>query len=314
MSSASRRILIPYFGVVLLLLAELVWWMIFVARQAGLRAEERLKALAPDASSAIIEQIKHEHWQVVRMFVSEGSVFVLLIAAGSLLVWRAMQREMELAKHKTNFLSAVTHELKSPLASIRLCTETMQLRDLPVEKRNHYLKSIHQEVLRFENLVNQVLDTAKVDDGQFSLCPISLNLRDELLDIIQDMQADFEIRGAQLTMDLETIQAFVDANAFNAMLRNLLANALKYGVQAQSRAIELRLTQLKGFAIVTLKDFGVGIMANEQQRIFDKFYRVGDELRRKEQGSGLGLYLVEVVSEGLGKGTTFILRLPLLRA
>jgi signal transduction histidine kinase len=270
----------------------------------------------------VIESAEEEHASRVRMFVGEGAVFFLLLMVGAWLVMRAMLSEIRLQRQQANFLSAITHELKSPLASIRLYTETMQLRDQGPEKRTRYLQNIRDDVARLEILVGNLLEVARLDARDANLSPQVSDIVHDTEMVLGTFRNEMRERGVQLEVDLpeESVIACYDAGAFRTVFRNLLDNAIKYGVEP--KWVGVRVRRDRGSAVLEVADNGIGIAREERKHIFQKFYRVGDELVRQTEGSGLGLYLVRalvqetgggvsVESKGLGKGSTFRVNFPL---
>ena len=357
MSGISRRILWPFLGVVLVLLAELSWWITFQVRQSAAFAQAHQAALQsatqqaereialrqamPGASadvhhqvlarsfpelvwqdgqvvmrSEVLQHIEQERWRGVRMFLAEGSVFFCMIAVGVWLVLRALRREVLLIRQQSNFLSAVTHEFRSPLASIRLAAETLQLRDLPAPKKTQFLSAMQQDIARLDALVGNVLAAARL--GELQLRPRRLDVAQETRDLLRQMHDDLLGRGVTVELNLTPVWIWADAEALHTMLRNLIDNALKYGITAEQHTMWI---SVAANGAVEVRDRGIGLAPEDHERIFEKFYRVGNELVRERQGSGLGLFLVRqlarqsggdirVHSAGLGHGAAFVLSLP----
>ena len=268
------------------------------------------------------EKVVATYVSQVRMFLWEGGFFLLVLLSGVALIWRTMHQEVHLRLQQRNFLSAVTHELKSPLASIRLYTQTIQLRDPPLPKRLHYLSNIRQDVDRLETLVGNLLAVARLDARDMHLKPTAGDLGNDVAKLIAQIRPQIEERGVSLSSDIcsdEAITACYDADVLRTVLNNLLDNAIKYG--GAQKKIDVSLHGDERWVALRVADHGIGLAATEQERIFGKFYRVGDEMVRGTEGSGLGLYLVrelmrqqggDVVahSPGLGQGSTFVVSWP----
>ena len=261
--------------------------------------------------------------QHMRMFLFEGSFFLAMLAVGAAAVRRALGQEAGLVLRQANFLSAVTHELKSPLASIRLFTETLQLRDPPPPTRGQYLGTILQEAGRLEALVGNLLAAAHLDVDGATVSIEHADLGQLVAGWVADFQAEVGVDRLPVALALPAtpVWARVDVGGLRLALRNLLDNAVKYGRLDQHPA-EVAVSAQRGAARLEVRDHGVGIAAGEAARVFDKFYRAGDELVRSSAGSGLGLYLtralveaqggqVSVDSAGPDAGATFRLTLPL---
>ena len=263
-----------------------------------------------------------KHASHVRMFLWEGGFFLLMVFLGGVMIWRSMQREVMLIRQQANFLSAVTHELKSPLASLRLFIQTMQMRDLSAAKRAQYLGDMRNDVDRLDALVGNLLAVARLDAGAFVVQPEIMELNQDVGQLVAGLREPLASRQASLQFcpSPRPLPVRLDAQALQTLVRNLVDNAVKYG--GPQAAVSVHLWHRPPNAVLEVRDRGLGIAAVEQAKIFDKFYRVGDELVRQSEGSGLGLYLVralmqshggevQVESAGLGEGASFSLRLPL---
>ncbi|MHC4470399.1 MAG: sensor histidine kinase [Planctomycetota bacterium] len=242
------------------------------------------------------------------------------ILAAAWFVLRTVKHELHDAKMKSDFLSTVTHELKTPLTSIRMFIETlMEGRVKDEGERREYLGVISREADRLTGLIQRVLDLARLE-GRTA----ALNRKSADLGAILAESADiFRRRMAGGDAELEVAvpddlpKAKVDPGAVQELLLNLLSNALKYG----GKRIRLGASVRDGNAVLEVEDDGIGIAEEEQGRIFEKFYRADDSLARSVEGSGLGLALVGEIarahggSVGLfskkGEGSRFTVTLPL---
>ncbi len=246
----------------------------------------------------------------------------LVIVAAVVFSLRFMLREMELAELKSTFVSNVSHELKTPLALIRLFSETLEMDRVPdPEKRRDFLRVIHKESERLTHLINNVLDVNRIEQGRktYRIQPTDLAaVMRETLDAydyqLRQQGFDSEFR---LARDLPPVPA--DPDAMTQALINLLDNAIKYSKESKFLRVELR--REDGSAVIAVTDHGVGIPTREQARIFEKFYRVEKSLVHDVKGSGLGLALVKhivdahggriAVASRPGEGSTFSIHLPL---
>jgi signal transduction histidine kinase len=240
----------------------------------------------------------------------------------AVLILRSVRREMDLMRQQANFLSAVTHELKSPLASIRLFIETLELRELPPEKRSRYLSNMRADVDRLEGLVKNILAVARLDSGSFVVHVEPGDLGRDVADVVAALDKDPSQRRLSVALSVpdQPLQARYDLGVLKTVLRNLLDNAAKYG--GADKPVRVVVARQGTWATIEVIDQGIGLAAEERDKIFQKFYRVGDEMVRQAEGSGLGLYLArELVrqvggaltaeSAGAGLGTTFRVTLPL---
>lgn len=242
---------------------------------------------------------------------------------GAYLFWRDVRREIDLAQLRSQFVSSVSHELKTPLTAIRMFAETLLLgRSTRPEVSQEYLETIVNESERLTRLLNNVLDFSKIEQGTrtYRLAPHSAI--DMVRAAVSAMRYPLAQQGVELRVELDehVPPIAADPDAIQQALLNLLSNAMKYS--GAGRVIDLALTQEHGHALITVTDRGIGIPPGEQKRIFDKFYRAPGVENQRIAGTGLGLTLVDhvarahggcvTVRSAPGEGSTFSLRLPLL--
>ncbi len=262
-------------------------------------------------------------WNLQRSFYLLTLLLVLGVTLfGAYLLWRDVRRELRLADLRTQFVSGVSHELKTPLTAIRMFAETLRMRrSTDPQMQDEYLDTIVNESERLTRLLNNVLDFSKLEQGkkQYQREPCSLA---EIVEATANaMRYPLQQQGFELHVetadDLPSVD--VDRDAIEQALLNLLTNAMKYS--GESRDIDLRLRQCNGDALIEVSDRGVGIEPEEQARIFEKFYRAHTPENDHIPGTGIGLTLVEHIAKGHGgrvtvqsvptKGSTFSLHLPL---
>ena len=252
------------------------------------------------------------------------ALFLVLSATsfGAYLLWRDVRREVQTAEMRSQFVSSVSHELKTPLTAIRMFAETMSLgRSRTPEAQKEYLDTIVNESERLTRLLNNVLDFTKIEAGRkaYRLQPTDLS---ELIHAAaRTMQYPLSQQGFSLNVKIEegAVEVKADRDAMEQAILNLLSNAMKYS--GDSRDIDLRLAAKNGQAVIQVTDHGVGIDPEEQKKIFEKFYRVRSPENDRTAGSGLGLALVDHivrahggqirVESTPGKGSSFSICLPL---
>ncbi len=259
----------------------------------------------------------------------QRSVYVLTLLLvlgvtlfGANLLFLDVRRELRLAELRSQFVSGVSHELKTPLTAIRMFAETMRIRrPSDPQVQDEYLDTIINESERLTRLLNNVLAFSNIEQGkkQYHMEPSSLAAIVEAT--AKAMRYSLEQDGFELRVDIQhdLPPVDVDRDAIEQAILNLLTNAMKYS--GDSRDIELRLSRKNGLASIEVSDSGVGIEPEEQTHIFERFYRAPTQDNDRIPGTGLGLTLVQHIAEAHGghvlvqstpaKGSTFSLQLPL---
>ncbi|HEV7512535.1 MAG TPA: ATP-binding protein [Candidatus Acidoferrum sp.] len=249
----------------------------------------------------------------------------LLMVAGIFLTYRNVSREMNLARQKSDFVANVSHELRTPLALIRLYAETLELGRLTAkEKYQEYFRIIREESERLTALINNILDFSRIDAGRKEYEFQETNLGELVHSTLDSYRFQIQQNGfgfeEHISPDLPSVK--VDREAIARSLLNLINNALKYS--KDDKYIAVKLYRTNGSVKLEVQDRGIGIPANEQEKIFEKFYRCGDPLVHNVKGSGLGLSLVRHIVRAHGgdvlvesapdKGSKFTIALPLVLA
>ena len=245
----------------------------------------------------------------------------LLMGAGMLLAYRNVSHELALAKLKSDFVSNVTHELRTPLALIRLYAETLELGRISTPgKHQEYYEIIRKESERLTSLINNILDFSRIESGKKEYSFRETDVADLVRSTLESYRFEIEQNGFQFEqkIDKDLPQVWVDREAIARSLLNLVNNAVKYS--AAEKYLGVYLYRHSSGVNLEVVDHGIGIPAKEQPKIFEKFYRVGDPLMHNTKGSGLGLSLVRhivqahggevVVESEPGQGSKFTITLP----
>jgi signal transduction histidine kinase len=253
------------------------------------------------------------------------ALLVLAIAVGSWLIVRDLNRQLTLARQKTDFVSNVSHELKTPLTSIRMFSELLaEGRVNEPEKHRSYLNIIAAETARLTRLINNVLDFARLERGEQNYHLANCDLAALARNAAETFRPQLETAGFRLDLLLpeKAVPVRADRDAVSQVIVNLLSNAEKYS--NGGREIRLELSPRAGFAELRVLDRGPGVPRGCEEKIFEKFYRVNDSLTNAAPGSGLGLTLARQIARAHGGdviyelrdggGSSFTLRLPLLQS
>ena len=308
----TPRPLLVFYLLVVYVFLQFAWWSYLLF---DLNAENlKLSGLAQNNHSA--ERYNEQLRKKQMMIFGEGAVFLGLLALGVVQTRKSFKRETEAARLQKNFLLSVTHELKSPIAAVKLFLETLQRRTLEPEKQKEIVERGIAETVRLDQLVGNILLAAQLENSAFHLQLARLNISE----LCEAFAAQFNARfpTPRLMANLEqNLEVQADAQALQSILLNLCENAIKYSEDHQS--IQLILAKKGEEITLQVADSGVGVAPEERKRIFTKFYRSGNEEVRNTKGTGLGLYIVShlcrmqqiriSVRENRPKGSIFELQL-----
>jgi signal transduction histidine kinase len=260
-------------------------------------------------------------FQTVRFVVYFfGMMLFLLLIAGLGLLVILLVREVRLNERQSNFVSAVTHELKTPVASLKLYLDTLELREVPESRRAEFYRTMRQDIERLNATINNVLNAAMYTDR-----PV---VDPQPLDFARLVRRCIDLTRTRNQLGTEVIrwegpEGLVlrgDAAALETAVLNLLDNAVKYSRERVQVEVEVR-AHGDGQAFLRIRDHGVGMSRAHLAFIFKRFYRIGTEVRRSRTGTGLGLFIVKSVvkghngtvsaeSPGPDRGSTFTITLP----
>ena len=294
----TRRKLYSYIAVVAVYVLVFGWWMFFFAHQSEFLVQRMLRhgvALPADAEIAL----RNATDESMRMFIFEGAFLGLLLLASIALVVRSLQRELAMHRQQRNFLSAVTHELKSPIASAKLYVESLQLGRAEGEKRERYLKHAHQDLNRLQHMVESLLQTARMTTTGPDVVVKPLDLVAQTREIVDELTRDPQTTAAKVELVAPAaLHARADASALRTIYRNLLSNAVKYA--GPEPRVRIELAHSGAQARILVRDWGPGLNGADPRRIFEAFVRGGDENVRTRPGVGLGLFLVSELARAQG--------------
>jgi len=295
MSNLFRRkrlaiITMVYWVLLLYILAALVFWFIELQKQNRQMTTFRLGQLSPAAANYEQSRLSvlNEEKRKTGQYLGEGITFLMLIIVGAVFVYRATRRQIYLTQQQQNFMMAVTHELKTPIAITKLNLETLRKRKLDEERQDKLIQNTIQEANRLNDLCNNILVASQLDSGGYPMTNDELDLNSLVQDSVQDFKTRFPSRQLQLEMEGQS-EIVGDSLLLSMMVNNLIENAIKYS--PKEKPVMVKLSSANNLVSLEVIDEGPGIREEEKKKIFEKFYRVGREANRQTKGTGLGLYL-----------------------
>lgn len=261
-----RRPLLIFYSLIIYTVLQVTWW------------GRLLLAAKPDS---------------LAMILGESAVFIFIFIVGIYYMHKAIKGERKLHRQQKNFLLSVTHELKSPLASIKLYLETILKRDLDPAQQNSFLKNSLKDIERLDDLVENMLIATKIENQSYTFPKEQLNFSQLVNSVVERLQ----LHTCNSEVIKVSVQPFIFLNgdkfALTSVVTNLIENAVKYSPPCEEVKVTLKQKGDQIYFIVA--DLGIGINDQEKSRIFEKFYRVGSEETRKTKGTGLGLFIVKQV-------------------
>jgi signal transduction histidine kinase len=301
----GKSVSLIYFLVMAYTIAALIWWGILLFRQSKQIStfERQNLYLRVDSLSRPVEHQlelqrinKDEHMRSFK-YLGEGIIFLGIILLGAVFVYRAVWKYMKLSRQQQNFMMAVTHELKSPIAAAKLNLETIRKHRLDEEKQLKLLNNTIRETNRLDQLCNNILLAAQLETHKYRLFKEALDFSALVENSIKEL--DGRIGTHQIDAEIQP-HMWMDGDklTLQIVLSNLVENAAKYA--PKNTRILVKLFEDQQQLKLQVIDEGPGVPEEEKKRIFLKFYRVGNENTRKAKGSGLGLFLTAKIVEQHG--------------
>jgi signal transduction histidine kinase len=276
------------------------WWAYLLWSGNDYRFMVETKYLQSRHASSDITQLdeyrimEESHRRYRRKIISEGLFFVLCLAAGVRLLRRTANKEVQLANQRRNFLLSITHELKTPIAAIRLVLDTFNKRDLNKDQSVLLTTNALREADRLQGLIQDLLMAARLENSWEPLIE-----RQSLIDLTEECINSLKLRYplANFEVVITPAAAFVcaDKGGLASILLNLMENAVKYSPEGS--VVRIAASREQDHVRLLISDFGKGIPASERKAIFERFYRIGNEETRASAGTGLGLYIVQQIAK-----------------
>ena len=269
-----------------------------------------LKNLSPT------QQYVQNTWLLVAGVLSIAVIIAVLVLFSVFLV-----REVKEVRRQTSFIDSVTHELRSPLASLKLCLETLAREGLADDQRDQLREMMLDDVDRLSAFVDDILQASRIGHGEVPVEVRDIAVFDVIGECANVLTRRYKIPSDHIQIDVtDELRVITDPTALRVIIRNLLDNAIKYS-DAPANVIVRARSHDPGAIVIEVIDRGVGIPPHALKRIFDRFYRVPDEAVHRRRGTGLGLFVVSALvrrlggrlrahSPGAGHGATFRVTLP----
>jgi signal transduction histidine kinase len=273
--------------------------------------EEFAKSIKPELFDADL------NWVILL----EGCFLMIVILAGVLLIFVFWGKQARLNRLQSNFVSSVSHELKSPLASIQLYLETMKLQKVSAEEVQDFVEIMLTDTERLSSLIDNILEASGADPKGLKLHFQPVKLKPFLEEVLEGHQRRFAEKGVQVNLEVQDFPPLqLDKRAMKMVFNNIIGNALRYSPDGSSFTVEVK--ENGKFCDIDFIDVGMGLSDKDCKKVFGKFYRVQNKETQNIEGAGLGLYLtkeivknhkgkIKATSEGRGKGSVFTVSLPM---
>jgi signal transduction histidine kinase len=290
-----------------------------IYEQQALHLRSQVDSLKqPEAFNAEMAKLEKTRLTRRKQYLGEGSTFLLVIFIGAAVVYTSFQRSLRLSRQQNNFMLSVTHELKSPIAAMKLNLQTLEKYRLDEDKKNLLIDKCIREANRLNDLCNNMLLASQMEGRQYKATKEKLSFTEMVSSVLKEYLQRYPDRfSLEITEDDNVLNG--DRLMLQMAINNLLENAVKYSPAEEK--IEVKLQSKDNRACLQVTDHGAGVPDAEKQKIFRKFYRVGNENTRTTKGTGLGLYLTQkiarqhkgkiVIKDNVPAGSIFELSLPL---
>ncbi len=301
------------------LIAALAWWYIELDQQNDLMLAFQLEQVMKNSTidPGALDAVRDAHDRNAKQYIGEGFTFLVITILGAVFVYVVVRRQIRYHLQQKNFMMAVTHELKTPIAVTKLSLETLRRHKLDEERQSKILGDAINETERLDALCNNILLSSQLESGGYQLTKQEFDCTAMISSAVSAFQKRYPARSFSVQVPGAVL---LNGEEFliRLVLNNLIENAVKY--TKPEMPISISLEELDHQAVIKVADLGAGIPDAEKQKVFEKFYRVGDESKRKTKGTGLGLYLsTKIVKDHKGSisiennhpvGTVFKVTLP----
>ncbi len=280
-----RKIFILYWVLLTYILVALIWWFIALTKQN--HAIALIKMSEPNSNNALIMQMEKRK---TAQYIGEGSIFLLLIVAGAAYIFSSVRSRLKQSQQQEDFMMAITHELKTPIAIASLNLETLQKRKLDDSKQQQLIQTTLEETKRLDALCNNLLLSSRIEASGYNIQHEEIDFNELISKLIYQYKQRFADREFNFSAK-ESTYTIGDFFLLQMAISNLLDNAVKYS--EKNTAIEIELKQNNKQLFLQVKDNGQGIAPTDKEKIFEKYYR---STNARAKGTGLGLFLVKKIA------------------
>ncbi|MEO6546950.1 MAG: HAMP domain-containing sensor histidine kinase [Ferruginibacter sp.] len=294
-SKRIRYIFLVYWLLLLYIIAALVWWFIALNRQNHQMATYEISQLKIEdiRYKDQLKEINEIEGRKTIQYIGEGSIFLLLILSCAVFIYRAVKRQFKSGQQQQNFMMAVTHELKTPIAITKLNLETLQKRKLDETQQQRLIQNTIQEANRLNALCNNMLLVSQMEAGALSITKEEISLSALANECVDDFVTRYPQRVFTKLIEND-IYVNGDLLMLQMAINNLVDNAIKYS--PKDSPVTVALTATNDSTTLMVKDEGKGIEEAERKKVFDKFYRIGNAATKGARGTGLGLFLTKRIA------------------
>lgn len=318
------------YGVMVYMLMALIWWTVLLLKNNSNLYATKIELLQ-ESQNRIFEvkdfdikttpeyaTITSSFERNKKMILGEGMVFGISLILGLWFIQNAYIKEVENTSKQKNFLLSVTHELRSPIASINLITQTLLKRKLDPEKTTDLHESILSESTRLEKLINNLLFTTRINNS-YTYNFETVNVNEVVNEVVKKTIFQYPEAIIDAHISSKELDIMADKEAFISIINNMVENGIKYSPKPAK--IDIHVKENSKIIIIEVTDQGMGIPDKEKLKVTEQFYRIGSEETRETKGTGLGLYIVDkitkahkgtmVIQNNMPKGSKFIITLPI---
>jgi signal transduction histidine kinase len=306
------------------IVAALVWWGLSLEKQNKQLYDQQLTILKIQVDSMRqpvryrqqLDALTHTRSLRSSQYIGEGAAFLIVILIGAVVVYTSFARRILLSRQQNNFMLSVTHELKSPIAAMKLNLQTLEKHRLDDNKKMQLLDRCIRESDRLNDLANNMLFASQLESRQYKLTREQIDLSELVQDAVTEFAGRYPRKFGQDIVVGCTIMG--DSVMLRMAINNLIENAVKY--TPSQTPVTITLAKTNSEIVIRVLDQGAGVPDNEKKKIFNKFYRAGNEETRRAKGTGLGLYLTsKIVNQHKGRiivknntpsGSVFEITLP----